>query len=71
VNIYALEWNTRSRKVAAVNGFLDGDTIDSEEGRFLVPLVAEAVGTSVGARLTWRWRGRLSGPEAGGGRLEQ
>jgi [ribosomal protein S18]-alanine N-acetyltransferase len=34
--IYVLEWNTRSRTVAARNGFVDGPTIDSDEGPFLV-----------------------------------
>jgi RimJ/RimL family protein N-acetyltransferase len=34
--VYVLEWNKRSHKVAARNGFVDGPTINSEEGRFLV-----------------------------------
>jgi RimJ/RimL family protein N-acetyltransferase len=34
--VYVLEWNTRSRKVAARNGFVDGPTIKGEEGPFLV-----------------------------------
>jgi [ribosomal protein S18]-alanine N-acetyltransferase len=34
--IYVLEWNERSRKVAARNGFVAGATIDSEEGPFVV-----------------------------------
>jgi RimJ/RimL family protein N-acetyltransferase len=36
LRVYVLEWNERSRKVAARNGFVDGPMIDSEEGRFLV-----------------------------------
>jgi [ribosomal protein S18]-alanine N-acetyltransferase len=34
--ISVLAWNTRSRKVAARNGFVDGSTINSDEGPFVV-----------------------------------
>ena len=34
--LYVLEWNKRSRTVAARNGFVDGPTIDSDEGPFVV-----------------------------------
>ena len=34
--LYVLAWNERSRKVAARNGFVDGPTIDSDEGPFVV-----------------------------------